>query len=141
MIRLFIFLLTASLFCGWNSLAFGGEIHDAAKAGNLEKVKALLKDNPELVSSKDESGLTPLEWAVIKGNKEMVKLLLNSKADVNAKGSTADTVLHAAAVFNHKDVAELLLANKADVNAKNNKGETPLHLAAFNCAGDIIKVN
>ena len=26
-----------------SSLAFGGEIHDAAKAGDLEKVKALLK--------------------------------------------------------------------------------------------------
>ena len=37
----------------WSSLAFCGEIHDAAKAGDLEKVKALLKDNPDLVFSKD----------------------------------------------------------------------------------------
>ena len=37
----------------WSSLAFGGEIHDAAKAGDLEKVKAVLKDNPDLVFSKD----------------------------------------------------------------------------------------
>ena len=40
----------------WSSLAFCGEIHDAAKDGDLEKVKALLKDNPDLVNSKDNNG-------------------------------------------------------------------------------------
>ena len=44
----------------WSSLAFCGEIHDAAKDGDLEKVKALLKDNPDLVFSKDNDGATPL---------------------------------------------------------------------------------
>jgi hypothetical protein len=29
----------------WSSLAFGGEIHNAAKNGDMEKVKALLKSN------------------------------------------------------------------------------------------------
>ena len=31
----------------WSSLAFCGEIHDAARAGNVGKVSALLNDNPE----------------------------------------------------------------------------------------------
>ena len=44
----------------WSSLGFGGEIHDAAKAGDLAKVKTLLKDNPDLVFSKDSYGRTPL---------------------------------------------------------------------------------
>jgi len=49
----------------WSNLAFCGEIHDAAKVGDLEKVKALLKDNPELVSNRDTNFLnyTPLHYA------------------------------------------------------------------------------
>jgi len=32
----------------WSTLAFCGEIHDAARAGDLKKVEALLKGNPDL---------------------------------------------------------------------------------------------
>ena len=41
-----VLLLTA---LAWSSLVFCGEIHDAAKAEDLAKVKALLKENPELI--------------------------------------------------------------------------------------------
>ena len=59
----------------WSSFAFCGEIHDAAKNGDLEKVKALLKGNPDLVFSNDTYGLTPLHLAVSKGNKDVAELL------------------------------------------------------------------
>ena len=48
----------------WSSLAFCGEIHRAARAGDLENVKALLKVNPDLVFSKDDEGATALLLAV-----------------------------------------------------------------------------
>jgi ankyrin repeat protein len=57
----------------WSSLAFCGDIliynsiHDAAFDGDLEKVIALLNYHPELVSSKDKNGQTPLHLAVISG--------------------------------------------------------------------------
>jgi hypothetical protein len=35
----------------WSSLAFCGEIHDAAQNGDLEKVKVLVKDNPDSLPS------------------------------------------------------------------------------------------
>jgi len=37
------------LVLAWIIPAFGDEIHEAAKNGDLEKVKALLKGNPDLV--------------------------------------------------------------------------------------------
>ena len=78
-------VLLVSLACG--SLAFGGEIHDAAKKGELEKVKKLLKDNPELVFSKSEDsvGYTPLHWAAYNGHKDVAESLLAKGAEVNAK--------------------------------------------------------
>ena len=47
----------------------GTTIHDAAEAGDLATVKALLKDNPDLVFSKDDSnsGGTPLHIAAFQG--------------------------------------------------------------------------
>jgi hypothetical protein len=39
----------------WSIPAFCGEIHEAVKKGELTKIKALLKTNPNLVHSKDES--------------------------------------------------------------------------------------
>ena len=105
-------------------------ILEAAENGDLEKVRALLEGNPDLVFSKGEYALTPLHWAAAKGHKDVAELLLAGKADVNAKSIPGTTPLHCAALGGHKDVAELLLDNKTDVNAKDNDGDTPLHEAA-----------
>ncbi len=84
---------------------------------------------------KDSTDETPLHDAATDGHKEVVKLLLANRADVNAKDNDGLTPLHEAAsqpqkgVLEYKDVVELLLANKADVNAKDNDGLTPLHYA------------
>ena len=120
---------------------FSSELHEAAQNGDLEKVKALLKDNPDLVFSKDSAGATPLHLAAINGRTDGAKLLLADHADVNAKDNQLGyTPLHCAAFFGHKDVAELLLASHADVNAKDNKGSTPLHLAAGRGHRDVVEL-
>ena len=114
----------------WSGLAFCGEIHVAAKSGDLEKVKALLKANPDLVSSKDDKfGGTPLHLAAATGHKDVAELLLINKADVNAQDNNSNTPLHVAAFYGQKEVLELLLANKANVNAKESDGTTPLLVA------------
>jgi cytohesin len=104
-------------------------IHDAAADGNLEIVRTLLKDNPDLISSKDTNGDTPLHWAADKGHKDVAAFLLGYHADVNAKGAISQTPLFCAVIFDHADVVELLLADHADVNAKDDVGSTPLHYA------------
>jgi ankyrin repeat protein len=151
-------IFTISLIIlAWSISAFCGEIHDAAKAGDLTKARALLKDNPELVSSRDDKGYTPLHLAAVYGHKAVAELFLANKADVNARivyklemldlitlkplalnnnetiGHMDDgpTPLHLAVDNGHKDIAELLLANKAEVNALDTEGCTPLHEAAF----------
>ena len=114
------------------------QIHQAAEAGDIQKVKSLLADNPALVNAKDSYGMTPLQYASERDrDKEIVELLLAHGADVNTR-STVDlwTPLHRAACYGCKEVAALLLAHGADVNAKNDRGKTPLTLASQEVAGN-----
>ncbi len=98
----------------WCNFVLGGEIHSAASRGDVEKVKALLAADPDLVSSKDEHGWTPLYFAAASGHKDVVELLIANKADVNALNLNF-TPLHAAVMNHHPDVADLLIASNAQV--------------------------
>jgi hypothetical protein len=111
-----------------SSPAFCGEIHEAAKNGDVAKVGALLKHNPTLVFSKatEYYGATPLHLAAGWGHKDVAQLLLDFKAVVDARNDHGYTPLYMAARSGHKDVVELLLANGADVNARDSEGQTPL---------------
>jgi len=130
-----LFLLLTALFC---RPALCGQIHDAAQSGDLAQVKELLKENPDLVLSKDTPGWTALHYAAYYGRKDVAELLLNKNADVNTKDNQGLTPLHLAAKEGHKDTAEVLLTNKADVNAKDNNGHTALHFAAIYGYKDVI---
>ena len=114
-------------------LANGAEftVHDLSRFGDVEKVKTLLKTNPELAFSKDFKGNTPLHYAAERGHKDLAELLLANKADVNAMSERGRTPLYEAISYGHKEMMELLLANKADINARTEDGATPLSAAAL----------
>ena len=50
-------MVMASL--AWSSIAFGGEIHEAAQAGDLKKVSTLVELNTQLVQTKDDAEPAP----------------------------------------------------------------------------------
>ncbi len=113
-----------------------GSIHDAVKANDIEKVKALLANGAD-ANAKDTTGDTPLHVAADGNARDVAELLLSRGADVNAKADRGATPLHYAAMANSKAVAELLLAKGADVNRKSEDGMTPLHGAAYSNAEDV----
>lgn len=59
-------------------------IHDAAAGGDVERVRALLDAEPELVHRRDRAGGTPLHRAVAASARGAVALLLDRGADVHA---------------------------------------------------------
>jgi ankyrin repeat protein len=84
------------------------EINSAAKRGDVEKVTALLKASPDLVSSKGVDGETPLHGAAINGHRALAELLLAKGAKVNATDNNGWSPLFLASRNGHRDVAELL---------------------------------
>lgn len=106
------------------------------KNSNYKKYK-LSKDTLELLLAKgadmnlkDKNGRTPLLLAAESADGEIVTLLLDKGADVNAKDDESGfTALHYAARSGKKDAAEVLIARGADINTKDNQGHTPLYVA------------
>lgn len=102
----------------------------AAKNGDAIRLKQLLAQDNSLLSVQDKDGSTPLHCAAWKGHAEVVVLLLEAGADVNAHSQNSHwgtTPLHAAAHGNRTAVANLLIERGADMEAKDMNGATPLH--------------
>ncbi|KAI8088912.1 acyl CoA binding protein-domain-containing protein [Halteromyces radiatus] len=64
------------------------------KANNLNKVREQVKEFKKPVDTKDEEGLTALHHACDRGYTDMVKLLIDLGADVNALTNDSETPLH-----------------------------------------------
>lgn len=55
-----------------------GEVHEAAKTGDLQKLKDLLDKDPSLLYVQDEQGKAPLHWVTGRGELLAIGLLLDT---------------------------------------------------------------
>jgi ankyrin repeat protein len=79
------------------------------------------------------AGAYPLHLAVVKGNKEIVQILLGNGAQIDLKAKNKDeaTPLAWAAFFGKKDMVSLLIEYGAPINALDANHSTPLDGAVF----------
>ena len=108
-----------------------GALIQAAKDGNIEAVKQHLAKDTDVNAKSGPVGRTPLHEAALRGHKEVVELLIDKVADVNAKNWDGLSPLHYAALTGRKETAELLISEGADVNARGTDDETPLGAAEY----------
>jgi len=119
-----------------------GQLENAITYENVPQAKAALAGGIDW--SKDGQGdhrWSALHFAVghtSSNGVEILKLVLASKADVNARAEYRETPLHFAAQSGNTVALKLLIEHGADVNAERRDRKTPLHLAASN--GDIAVV-
>lgn len=113
-----------------NSIAYAGAIHDAARAGDLERVQKLVVQGAD-VNEKAVRDETPLMLAALAGQGDIVNYLLQRGAGIDARNASGMTTLHAAAYAGNTEIVSLLIAKGAAVNdSSNHFGVTPLHLAS-----------
>lgn len=120
----------------------GVDLFEATALGKVERVRDLLAENPSLATTYSHDGWTPLHLASFFGHRDVVDLLLEHGAPIDARSKSErfardNTPLHAAAANNQNRVAELLIERGADVNARDGSGFTPLGLAA-NSRNDLL---
>jgi ankyrin repeat protein len=99
------------------------EIIDAAKAGDVARVQALLGRNPTLAAARSAAGETPVMAALYRGHGRVVELLLDAGLGLD--------VFAAAALGRDDALQQALAADPAAISARAYDGWTPLHLAAF----------
>ncbi len=145
--KLFIIILMIPFYI------FAGKIHDAARAGDLTKVKKLLTtgslfSGPRYVDERDSYKRTPLHLAAEGGHTEVVSLLLSSGANLDAQTSGSFspfvgmkfTPLHSAAKWGRAKVVKLLINAGTNTDAQDSNKETPLHLAVKRNSEDIVRL-
>lgn len=126
---LVVALAVISLSCA----IYAGEIHNIVFSGKSEMVKAYLDKNPQALNEKGLSmGIydwTPLHIAAKRGNLDIVQLLIERGAELNALNSMGQTPLFLAVQGGHKDIANLLIERGAIVRIKDKFDKTPLDWA------------
>ncbi|XP_076470396.1 uncharacterized protein LOC143300534 isoform X2 [Babylonia areolata] len=97
---------------------------EAAARNDLNEVKILLESgvSPDVTN---EDGLTALHQCCIDDSEEMMKLLLDYNANVNACDSEMWTPLHAAATCGHMMLCKYLIDRGAELLAVNADGNMP----------------
>lgn len=108
------------------------QIFDRISKNEVSELKLVLGQFKASVDFVDENGMTPLQHAAYKGNKEAVQMLLDQGADVNSgKHEYNYTALHFGALSGSVDVCVKLLLAGANPNAVNSVGRTASQMAAF----------
>ena len=110
----------------------------AAVAFNQTDLVTLLVDGGYDVNRND-GYYTALHHAVERSNAQMVKILLNSGAEVNLRNRYNQTVLHEAVKNGNVEIIMILLNSGADVNARDKYNMTVLHYMAYDAYEKIFK--
>jgi ankyrin repeat protein len=97
-------------------------IHEAARNGNLNEVKALLNQGVP-VNSRDDYGRTPLHAAAYNGRLNVVQELLKRGARVNPRSVIGATPLHWATNKGHSRVVHALIKAGANPKYRNAAGQ------------------
>jgi ankyrin repeat protein len=113
-------------------------LEQATLEGHPETIKGLIAQGKD-INARNIRGQTPLHLAAMKGNSDVLQLLLENGAEVDALASDSGcTSLHYAAGLGHVELCELLVRYGADPDAQTARLQTPLHLAVASGHSDVV---
>lgn len=97
------------------------------RAGDRPAFRKMLSGDPGIARLKGPGGSTPLMYAVLYGDLDDVRLLLDNGGDPNVGNEAGATALMWA--VDNPEKTRLLLARGADVNARSQDGRSALAIA------------
>ena len=130
-------ITAAFLLCAGPAAA--GQLHDAARGGDIVQLRQLLDAGGNL-EERDGTKETPLISAALAGHADIVAELLKRGADISARNDRGLTPLHAAAYGGSLATVDALVQAGAAVNDADDKFKvTPLILAAEEDHPDVVQ--
>lgn len=112
---------------------------EAAKRGDREALRALLKQGAD-VNAREDDGSTALLWVSHRDDAESADLLIRAGADVNAANELGATPLWAASMNGSAAMVRRLLAAGANPNLALTLGETPLMIASRSGNAEVVRL-
>ncbi len=104
---------------------------NAAQRGDLEFVRDMLDQfGAGIVNARDNIDARAITWAAFSGHTEIVELLLQRGADIDAGGTDNKPALSWAIGGNHHETAAALINRGASLDVKDNSDRTPADYAA-----------
>lgn len=127
-----------AVVASFTAAAMAGPLHDAARDGDVGRVKTLL-DQGSNMAEPDAAGEPALLIAALKGRTEVVALLIDRGGDIEIRNKGGLTALHAAAYGGNLETVKLLVAKGAAVNDVSNFYKmSPLHAAAEEGHAEVV---
>jgi ankyrin repeat protein len=104
----------------------------AVKDGDVDKVERLLDQDCGLLEARDEDdyNMTLLSVAAEQGRMEVVRLLLDRGAELEARDYEEETALFRAVAYGHEEIVDMLLSRGADARTQKEYAATPLQAAS-----------
>ncbi len=113
----------------------------ALTSGFGEMVLFLLEHGADLeLKNKTQMDRTPIQVAVLGRKQDMLDLMIERGANVNAADIQGNTPLHQAAGLDDGEMIETLLKHGAAINARNEPRATPLYHAVYVKAANAVRV-
>jgi len=118
------------------------ELHEAAAAGKLARVRELVAGDRSLANTNSPDGFPVVALAAFFGHLEVAQFLASQGADINAAATNGSgyNSMTAAVTGGHTEIVRWLLEGGADPNYRYGPGFTPLLAAAANGHLEIVKM-
>ncbi len=118
------------------------DLFEASVVGDVQRVRALLAQNPAQMNAFSADGFQALGFAVFFGQTEAARCLVEQGAEVNSPSRNGQRVppLNSAAAGGNLAAVRLLLEHGADPNLRQAGGFVALHNAAQNGQLEMIEL-
>ena len=117
-------------------------LHYAARLGFRDLAEHLIASHPEHVNARTQEGnqSTPMHLAAEFGHADVLSLLLENGADLEAADDFIMTPLHRASFLGTLEAVRCLLDHGANIEARCNRGRTPLFRAARRSKIQVVRL-
>lgn len=135
-------ILTMVFFLSLSSISAqekAKSVFDIARSGTITELKDLMKQNPDIINTNNESGFSPLILACYRGNTEVADFLIDHVKNLDYKSSEG-TALAGLSMHYNRNLAEHLLKKNANPNIADATGTTPLFWAVKSGNKDFVEL-